>query len=182
MPPYTCSVGVGRTEDELVTLVIQDRVQKDKILKRSTIYFWDTVEQSCSLHFDVMPNESTKEKAERFLLSKAGLLVVSLNGEYRLIGWDIATQAMIFDKKPSRNGLGNLVYCILDKRKLIAIGSMGYIDFWTLDMNELVYSFDSGKRDRYYGDMTVSPDERYLAVSTGHNHIYELPDELRGEA
>ena len=88
---------------------------------------------------------------------------------------------MVFDKKPSRNGLENLVYCILDTRRLIAIGSTGYIDFWTLDMKELVYSFDSGKRDRYYGEMTVSPDERYLAVSNGHSHIYELPDELRAE-
>ena len=185
LAPNTCSINAGRSPQEIMTLVIHSRMDRHgKTHRRSVVYFWDNYGMSPHLHFDVLPNEITKERADSFQLSKNGLLVVSLQSEYRLLGWDVATQQMVFDKKPTHDGLGNLVYRILDTRALIAVGSMGFIDFYTMDMQRLVYSFDTGLHkqhfDRFYGSLTVSPDERFLAVSNGHCHIYELPDSLSG--
>ena len=185
LAPNTCSINAGRSVHEIITLVTHNRMDcHGKTHRRSVAYFWDRFGLNSHLHFDVLPNESTKERANSFALSKNGILVVGLQGEYRLLAWDVATQEMVCDKKPTRGGQGNLVYRILDNRGLIAIGSMGFIDFYTMDMARLVYSFDTGLHkqhfDRFYGSLTVSPDERYLAVSNGHCHIYELPDSLSG--
>ena len=80
----------------------------------------DEIDQETSV--SIYPRLRSSKTDRVWLAANEGLLVVCLAGEYRLIGWDVETQAMLFDKKPSRNGLGNLAFCILETRRLIAIG------------------------------------------------------------
>lgn len=61
-----------------------------------------------------------------------------------------------------------------------AVASNGFLDFWNGDMSTVVYQHDTGNREGYYGEMTVSPDERYIACSDGKLSVFELPDSLHG--
>lgn len=179
--PHTLFIQAGLKPDQLITLCRHFALRKGEHVSRSAAHIWNIGEDTPIRSFDVLPKLSQKECADKCQLGLDGTLVVSSNQDHRLLGWDLNTGQLLFDNpKLSHGGGGELLYVVLPRRRLIAVASNGFLDFWNSDMSTVVYQHDTGNREGYFGEMTVSPDEKYIACSDGKLSVFELPDSLHG--
>lgn len=180
--PATRYIHAGPTSEQLITLCTHSLLQKGDSVRRSVAYIWSVEQENPSRKFDVLPKPSKQEYATQCCLGIDNVLLVSTIWGNRLLGWDIDSGTLVCDNPKLTHGgeSCNIVWAVLPKRRLIAVGSNGYIDFWNSDLTKVVHQFDSGKRQGYEGELTVSPDEHFIACSNGRISVYEIPAELQG--